>query len=420
MHKHEHTKLEQNHPASDEVAADVLEQGPSNTAVAEEAQRARAVQRKGGDDISGDVQGVADSGLTGGGGALPHLDRIQRSFGDHDLSGVRAHVGGAAAGANAALGSRAYATGNDVAFASAPDLHTAAHEAAHVVQQRAGVSLSGGVGKVGDSYEQNADAVADRVVQGKSAGDLLGDHGGAPGVQRKAVQLEVDTSSGPSLPEYGENEKPGWQRDQGVPDWAKEEYTVEAKRNLVCSVDNGKIGSVYFDDDTRIRTVHGSGPVKGGQPDKITAQFNIDWAKAKVSFAMLFPTPSRNRKTRDRQFKRWLSNYLTNTPVDSLPPWIKPVDGPDTAMPMDETNDRGDTKLFEVFTNINGQVEGWHPSRGVAAKFATNKQVISVLNAALVHISTIQGAKPRNVAFYKFVAERLPDFIGYIRKPEEV
>lgn len=35
-----------------------------------------------------------------------------------------------------ATGAEAFATGNHVAFASSPSLHTAAHEAAHVVQQR--------------------------------------------------------------------------------------------------------------------------------------------------------------------------------------------------------------------------------------------------------------------------------------------
>jgi hypothetical protein len=40
-----------------------------------------------------------------------------------------------------------YATGNHVAFKGAPNLHTAAHEAAHVVQQRGGVQLKGGVGQ---------------------------------------------------------------------------------------------------------------------------------------------------------------------------------------------------------------------------------------------------------------------------------
>jgi hypothetical protein len=51
------------------------------------------------------------------------------------------------------MGAEAFATGDQVAFGAAPDLHTAAHEAAHVVQQRQGVQLKGGVGEVGDAYE---------------------------------------------------------------------------------------------------------------------------------------------------------------------------------------------------------------------------------------------------------------------------
>jgi hypothetical protein len=84
----------------------------------------------------------AAAGIGDGGQQLPHLDKIQASFGpNHDVSGVRAHVGGAAADASHSMGAEGFATGNDVAFAKQPDLHLAAHEAAHVVQQRQGVSL---------------------------------------------------------------------------------------------------------------------------------------------------------------------------------------------------------------------------------------------------------------------------------------
>ena len=122
--------------------------------------------------------------------ALPHADAIQRSFGAHDVSGIKAHVGD---GSAAAMGAQAYATGDHVVFDKEPDLHTAAHEAAHVVQQAQGVNLYGGVGKAGDSYEQNADAVADRVVQGKSAEDLLGAPAQA-GAQQGAVQAKAAPS----------------------------------------------------------------------------------------------------------------------------------------------------------------------------------------------------------------------------------
>lgn len=134
------------------------------------------------------VRDAASAGVRGGGGALPHGAAIQASFGRHDVSGIGAHVGGDAAAACRTIGAEAYATGDQVAFRGAPDLHTAAHEAAHVVQQRGGVQLLGGVGRAGDRYEQHADAVADRVVQGLSAEGLLdrfaGGGGGAAAVQR--------------------------------------------------------------------------------------------------------------------------------------------------------------------------------------------------------------------------------------------
>ncbi len=150
------------------------------------------VQAKG--DLGGaDVPSIAAGGVASASSSLPHRDAIQRSFGHHDVSGIRAQVGGAASDAAGAIGAEAYATGNKVAFAQAPDLHTAAHEAAHVVQQAQGVNLYGGVGKAGDSYEQHADAVADAVVAGRSAEGLLDQYKGGGGastaVQRQAREI---------------------------------------------------------------------------------------------------------------------------------------------------------------------------------------------------------------------------------------
>lgn len=143
-------------------------------------ERAPSVQRKGaGADLEGPAALAAGArGISGASTALPHADAIQRSFGRHDVSGIQAHLGGEASAASMTLGAEAYATGNHVAFAAQPSLHTAAHEAAHVVQQRAGLSLKGGVGQAGDSHEQHADAVADRVVRGESAEGLLDSYTG--------------------------------------------------------------------------------------------------------------------------------------------------------------------------------------------------------------------------------------------------
>lgn len=133
---------------------------------------------------------AAQAGVSGPAGPLPYADTIQASFGpDHDVSSVRAHVSGPAAAATAQMGAEAYATGTHVAFAAAPSLHTAAHEAAHVMQQRSGVQLLGGVGVAGDAHEHNADAVADRVVAGQSAADLLppGGNSGSSAVQMRRL-----------------------------------------------------------------------------------------------------------------------------------------------------------------------------------------------------------------------------------------
>lgn len=103
---------------------------------------------------------------------LPHAERIQRSFGAHDLSRVRAHIGGASTLAE--LDADAFTSGAQTAFASPPDLRTAAHEATHVVQQRFGRLPQSDEGSRGAQLERHADAVADRVVRGESAVNLLG------------------------------------------------------------------------------------------------------------------------------------------------------------------------------------------------------------------------------------------------------
>jgi hypothetical protein len=117
-----------------------------------------------------DVPAAAAQGVSGAAQELPHLRTIQSLFGRHDVTGVQSHTDDVARTANAQMGAEGFATGQHVAFAStSPSLHVAAHEAAHVVQQRAGVHLKGGVGEAGDAHEQHADRVADLVVAGKSA-----------------------------------------------------------------------------------------------------------------------------------------------------------------------------------------------------------------------------------------------------------
>lgn len=119
------------------------------------------------------IRTVARSGFRGSSGSYPFRHRIQTAFGRHDVSRVRAFNDAAARQANRRLGSLAYASREKVAFRGYPDLHTAAHEAAHIIQQRQGVRLKDGAGRKGGAYERHADAVADRVVRGKKVESLL-------------------------------------------------------------------------------------------------------------------------------------------------------------------------------------------------------------------------------------------------------
>ncbi len=100
--------------------------------------RAKIQMKRSGEGKS--VHAAAERGTQGSGEPLPFLSQLGRLFGRHDVSGVQAFVGGAAKSATDEMGAEAYASGNKVAFGSAPSLHTAAHEAAHVVQQRAAFS----------------------------------------------------------------------------------------------------------------------------------------------------------------------------------------------------------------------------------------------------------------------------------------
>ena len=152
-------------------------------------------------------RGVADSRAS-----LPFLAQIQRSFGDFDVRDVDAGVGGGAGDVGRALGIHAYACGESVGFVRDPSLHTAAHEAAHVIQQRGGVSVPHGVGVAGDHHERLANQVADHVVRGESAEHLLQHATGGAGRRPRGgdvapvVQFEVSEQfreAAPSVPLTG-------------------------------------------------------------------------------------------------------------------------------------------------------------------------------------------------------------------------
>ena len=159
--------------------------------------------REGRSDGAGMPEGplqIAAKAVDQPGQPIPFQSLIQRSFGRHDVSRIQAHIGGRAGDASRAFGARAFAFGENVAFAGTPDVHTAAHEATHVVQQRAGVALYGGIGQAGDVHEQQADEVADLVAAGESAEPVLDRIAGSGATTAPAMPVVQRKEDSPGPP----------------------------------------------------------------------------------------------------------------------------------------------------------------------------------------------------------------------------
>jgi hypothetical protein len=75
-----------------------------------------AAGREDGADSSGATRAAARHGVSGGGGALPFLEAIQRSFGRHDVRHIQAHTDDRARAGAEAMGAEAFATGERVAL----------------------------------------------------------------------------------------------------------------------------------------------------------------------------------------------------------------------------------------------------------------------------------------------------------------
>jgi hypothetical protein len=218
---------------------------PGKRTLVEEAGIPAVQMHGGGAQPEAAVHDAAARGVATPASALPFSDTLQRAFGRHDISSVQAHAGSEAAQTAKSMGADAYAAGDHVVLGKS-DLHTVAHEAAHVVQQRSGVQLKGGVGQAGDTYEHHADAVADKVVAGESAESLLSTMAGAGGatgaVQHQAVQFlgkPLDQPLDATDPAPAHGETAGKQRkyspEQYIEMWEKEQgrkLTDEEKQTI--------------------------------------------------------------------------------------------------------------------------------------------------------------------------------------------
>lgn len=238
------------------------------------------------------VRQAAGRGVQSPSAPLPFAGQLQRAFGKHDVTQVQAHLGPEAAASARAMNASAYASGNHVVFSGSPTLHTVAHEAAHVVQQRQGVNLAGGVSRIGDPYEKRADAVAERVVRGQSAEDLLDGeegHGGTEAVQRAHSVKKTSKKGGAG------------NKVTGI---TKQSKKIKKLRTSVVKnalVQGGRTMDIRF------------GPLKNGVATWMKANIligDVDSLAGRGSSPSVEPPWWQNMKKSDPAIANFVSNYL--------------------------------------------------------------------------------------------------------------
>ncbi len=231
-----------------------------------DAERAKIQRRASGPAPSASPQEAAATGIASPTTALPHAERIQASFGpEHDVSKIHAHIDPES---THAMGAQAYATGNHVVFAEYPDVETAAHEAAHVVQQAQGVNLKGGLGESGDAYEQNADAVAARVKADESATDLLG--AVTMGASPKHTAIQQRKAKAAPTPASASNR--GHARGETDPLLVSETREVHFPKTVVGATSTRSI--TLRNDDTRPIPLDGLVPLRPDMFHEVRAALN--------------------------------------------------------------------------------------------------------------------------------------------------
>lgn len=202
--------------------------------------------------------------------------------------------------------------------------------------------------------------------------------------------------------------------------------------DLVASISDNRIGSVYFDEG-RMRTTHFAGPQISGSPPAGILRFNInvnqswehfmqarpdimDWAAVAVDPDL--PADMREVALSEyvldsREF--WMAQTLRrNAP---LPEWAQPVTTPDSVEPASDISPDDGRVLFEIYQAAPGEAVRWHTSRGVAARISLPPQTIAALNEAFSLIDGVTDVAERNRLFYDYLGTHAPDFARMIRRP---
>lgn len=214
------------------------------------------------------VHQAAAAGVAQPAMGLPHADRVKATFGDYDVGHVRAHH---APGATAAIGADAYTLGSDVVFSEmTPSPELVGHELTHALQQQHGIHLKDGIGATGDRYEQQADAVGQRMAEGRSATDLLAEFVGPPSGGR----TEADTIQSRAVQRYDRTSFQGLSARRVVTATTLNVYaTTATTANVVAHLGRGDIVEVqavagvagwFRITSAQFSQGHGVAPVPGG------------------------------------------------------------------------------------------------------------------------------------------------------------
>jgi hypothetical protein len=225
MHEHQVEEIRAREPVRAPAAANasIRNTGPGGLLLLQRrygnrlVQRLLALARKG--EGEAEIEPAVELAITqarGGGRALDSgvQRQMEHAFGS-DFSAVRIHTGAEAHSLNRSLNAVAFTTGRDIFFrdsaydpGSRSGRELLAHELTHVVQQGGGAVQGKLVlGAAGDTYEQEADSVASRVVAGLESG--------ASPVQRQCACGE-NSSSGEECPECRQKREEVQGREAGA------------------------------------------------------------------------------------------------------------------------------------------------------------------------------------------------------------
>lgn len=327
---------------------------------------------------SAEVVKTIDSALGGGQPLAPDVREEMEDGIGADLSAARVHTDSTADELSRSIQAKAFTAGTDVFFKSGAfepgtrkGKHLLAHELTHVAQQSPAVS------RLPDDDD-----------------DVEAGTRGIP--EQNPQNLMV----------------PGADRTSG-----------SKRATLTASMTpDGKIGSLYFADGTRIRTTHGAGPMET-KPDheRTNVRFNIKESLARKEFEEVEP----DKRGRDdpeywSAFDRWMAGVLNRASnAGQLPGWIVRV-GAARSLSSDAPDE--DTKLFEIFKDAMGELDNWHPSRGAAVRFNASEASIRKVRTYLAKLdqSGVSDPKTRNRLFYKYVQANVPDLADKIRSESEL